>query len=263
MDLHHATIHTFTTKPWSIDQCIDGYARHGFGGISVWRETVAGQDLGRVRKKIADAGLQGVSLVRGGFFTGATVQARQAAIVENRKAIDEAEALGLTMIVLVCGATPGQIPSDNFLQIEQGIEEILPYAEAAGIKLAVEPLHPMYAADRACINTMEHALDICDELDPGASGAIGVAVEPDRDIEIAQRDVPADVDALGFDRNPHKAVAGLVRLRAADAAEQQRGEQQQVFHRAPALSFAASACRSASSMPVRVIQSITGCAAAG
>lgn len=174
MDLHHATIHTFTTKPWSIDQCIDGYARHGFGGISVWRETVAGQDLGRVRKKIADAGLQGVSLVRGGFFTGATVEARQAAIAENRKAIDEAEALGLPMIVLVCGATPGQIPSDNFLQIEQGIEEILPYAEAAGIKLAVEPLHPMYAGDRSAVCNLRDANDMVERL---RHPLLGVAVD--------------------------------------------------------------------------------------
>ena len=85
MELHHAAIHTFTTKPWSIDQCIDGYARHGFGGISVWRETVAGHDLARVKQKIKDSGLQGVSLVRGGFFTGNTKESRVAAIAENRR----------------------------------------------------------------------------------------------------------------------------------------------------------------------------------
>ncbi len=174
MDLHHAAIHTFTTKPWSIDQCIDGYARHGFGGISVWRETIAGHDLDRVRKKISDAGLAGVSLVRGGFFTGMTQEQRDASIMENRKAIDEAEALGLPMIVLVCGATPGQIPSDNFLQIEQGLEEILPYAEAAGIRLAVEPLHPMYAGDRSAVCSLRDANDMVERL---AHPLLGIAVD--------------------------------------------------------------------------------------
>lgn len=164
MDLQHVAIHTFTTKPWTIDQCIDGYARHGFGGISVWRETVAGQDLGRVKKKIADAGLQGVSLVRGGFFTGKTAEERARAVEENRRAIDEAVALGLPMVVLVCGATPGQIPSDNFLQIEQGLEQILPYAEAAGVRLTVEPLHPMYAGDRSAVCSMRDANDLVERL---------------------------------------------------------------------------------------------------
>jgi sugar phosphate isomerase/epimerase len=174
MELHHAAIHTFTTKPWSIDQCIDGYARHGFGGISVWRETVAGHDLAKVKQKIKDSGLQGVSLVRCGFFTGNTKEARTAAILENRKAIDEAAELELPMIVLVCGATPGQIPSDNFLQIEQGIEEILPYAEAAGIKLAVEPLHPMYAGDRSAVCSLRNANDMVERL---RHPLLGIAVD--------------------------------------------------------------------------------------
>lgn len=174
MDLHHATIHTFTTKPWTIDQCIDGYARHGFGGISVWRETVAGHDLGRVRKKISDAGLNAVSLVRGGFFTGNSKEARAAAILENRSAIEDAEALGLPMIVLVCGATPGQIPSDNFLQIEQGLDEILPYAEAAGIKLAIEPLHPMYAGDRSAVCSLRDANDLVERY---RHPLLGIAVD--------------------------------------------------------------------------------------
>lgn len=174
MDLQHAAVHTFTTKPWSIDQCIDGYARHGFGGISVWRETVAGHDLSRVRKKIADSGLTGVSLVRGGFFTGKTKEQRQQAIIENFKAIDEAAALGLPMVVLVCGATPGQIPSDNILQIEQGLEEILPHAEKAGIRLAVEPLHPMYAGDRSAVCSLRDANTMVERI---GHPLLGIAVD--------------------------------------------------------------------------------------
>ncbi len=174
MELQHATIHTFTTRPWSIDQCIEGYARHGFGGISVWREHIVGEDLSHVKKKMHDAGLQATSLVRGGFFTGDTAEKRKAAIEENKRAIAEAEALGIPMIVLVCGATPGQIPSDNFLQIENGIEEILPFAEAAGIRLAVEPLHPMYAGDRSAVCSMKDANDLVERM---GHPLLGVALD--------------------------------------------------------------------------------------
>ena len=136
-------IHTFTTKPWSIDECIENYARHGFGGISIWRETVAGEDLKRVGKKLKDSGLEPISYVRGGFFTGNTAEKRQAAIADNLQIIRDSEALGLPMIVLVCGATPGQSPAENLEQIEESIREILPAAESAGITLASERLHPL------------------------------------------------------------------------------------------------------------------------
>lgn len=158
-------IHTYTNKPWSIDECIENYAKQGFGGLSVWRETVAGEDLGRVRNKIKDSGLTGVSYVRGGFFTGQTSDARQRGIEDNLAVIRECEALGLPMIVLVCGATPGQSPTENLEQIAEGIAAILPAAEAAGIRLAIEPLHPMYAGDRCAVASMRDANRLCDQLD--------------------------------------------------------------------------------------------------
>lgn len=157
-------IHTFTTKPWSIDECIENYARHGFGGISIWRETVQGQDLRRIGKKLADSGLVPVSYVRGGFFTGSDAEKRGMAIDDNLSVIREAEALGLPMIVLVCGATPGQSPRENLAQIEEGIRRILPAAADAGIRLAIEPLHPMYAGDRCAVATMADANDLCEAI---------------------------------------------------------------------------------------------------
>jgi len=158
-------IHTFTNKPWSIDECIEHYARHGFGGISVWRETVAGEDLARVGRKIRDAGLKPVSYVRGGFFTGSSADRRRAGVDDNLAIIRDAEALGLPMIVLVCGATPGQSPRENLDQIEDGIRAILPAAADAGIRLAIEPLHPMYAGDRCAVATMGDANDLCEAID--------------------------------------------------------------------------------------------------
>lgn len=167
-------IHTYTNKPWSIDECVENYARRGFGGLSVWRETVADQDLGRVRKKIADSGLRGVSYVRGGFFTGHTQADRQRGIDDNLAVVRECEALDLPMIVLVCGATLGQSPEQNLEQIGEGIAAILPAAEAAGIRLAIEPLHPMYAGDRCAVASMREANRLCDQLN---HPLVGVAAD--------------------------------------------------------------------------------------
>jgi sugar phosphate isomerase/epimerase len=167
-------IHTFTTKPWSIDECIENYARHGFGGISIWRETVEGEDLVRVSRKLKDSGLKPVSYVRGGFFTGTTSDARRQSIENNIGIIRDSEILGLPMIVLVCGATPGQSPRENLSQIQEGIAAILPAAESAGIKLAIEPLHPMYAGDRCAVSTLADANDLCDAL---SHPLLGVAAD--------------------------------------------------------------------------------------
>ena len=150
-------VHTFTNQPWSIHECIENYARAEIGGISIWRETLAGQDLKKVRKHLADSGLTPVSLVRGGFFTGKNLGDRHAAIATNLAALNEAEVLGLPSIVLVSGATLGQSPAENLAQIEEGIRAIIPAAEAANIKLSIEPLHPMYAADRSAIASLRDA----------------------------------------------------------------------------------------------------------
>lgn len=150
-------VHTFTNQPWSIHECIENYARAEIGGISVWRETIAGQDLIKVRQHLDDSGLTPVSLVRGGFFTGKTVSDRTDSITENLAALKEAEALGLPSIVLVCGATLGQSPEENLDQIEAGIRTLLPAAEAADIRLSIEPLHPIYAGDRSAVASLRDA----------------------------------------------------------------------------------------------------------
>jgi len=167
-------LHTFTTKPWNFRECCENYAKRGIKGISVWRETIAGLDLAEARHQLDDSGLTPISLVRGGFFTGKDVETRSKSLDENRKALDEAAALGLPMIVLVCGATLGQDPATNLNQIADGIAAILPDAEARGIKLAIEPLHPMYAGDRSAVATMRDANNLCDRLN---HPLVGVAVD--------------------------------------------------------------------------------------
>lgn len=175
MSYPELAIHTFTTRPWSITECIEGYARRGIGGISVWRETIEGEDLCSVRRQIADAGLEGVSLVRGGFFTGRTASERAAAVERNRDCLKEAEALGLPLIVLVCGATPGQTARENYEQIRDGIGAIAGEAADFGIRLAIEPLHPIYAGDRSGICSLRDANNLAEELNlPNVCVAVDV-----------------------------------------------------------------------------------------
>ena len=157
MNPQQLAIHTFTNQPWSIAECIENYSRAGIGGISIWRETIAGQDLKKVRSHLADSGLTPISLVRGGFFTALSAPDREKAIDQNLQALEEAELVGLPMIVLVCGATIGQSPEQNLEQIEAGIRALLPRAEATGMKLAIEPLHPMYAGDRSAVASLRDA----------------------------------------------------------------------------------------------------------
>ena len=158
-------IHTITTKPWPIEVAMDKYAAAGIGGITVWRQALEGRDIAKVGDDLRSRDLEIVSLCRGGFFPNKTSNGRAAAIEDNRLAIREAAALGAPMIVLVCGAVPGQPLAESRKQIADGIAAVLPLAEEHGIRLAIEPLHPMYADDRSAVNTMASANAICDLLD--------------------------------------------------------------------------------------------------
>lgn len=164
-NLSKLCVHTITTKPWDVEMAIEKYAEAGIGGITVWRQWLEGRDIEKVGESIRDHDLSLVSLCRGGFFPAADPKGIEDAIEDNRLAIREAAALGAPMIVLVCGAVPGQALTESRKQITDGIAAVLPLAEEHGIKLAIEPLHPMYADDRSAINTMAQANAVCDELD--------------------------------------------------------------------------------------------------
>jgi sugar phosphate isomerase/epimerase len=172
-DFSRLCLHTITTKPWSLDHACKEYARAGVKSISVWRDTLVGRDVAASGKQLRDAGLSIVSLVRGGFFPAADEIGRQKAIDENRRCIDEAAALGAPMIVLVCGAVAGQPLAESRRQIAAGLAAVLPHAKATGVKLAIEPLHPMYADTRSAINTLKQANDLAAQFD----SSVGVAVD--------------------------------------------------------------------------------------
>jgi sugar phosphate isomerase/epimerase len=168
-------IHTMTTKPCSLEDCAKNYPTVGATGITVWRQHLQGQDPKKAGAMLRDAGLEIVSLCRGGFFPAPSLSRRQAAIEDNMRAIEEAHALGAPLIVLVCGAVPGQPLEESRKQIADGIDVVLPFAVKAGVKLAIEPLHPMYADDRSAINTTKQANDVCDAL--GSPEGLGIAVD--------------------------------------------------------------------------------------
>ena len=173
-DLSQLCIHTITTKPWSIEEAAKNYSAEGVKGITVWRDALANRDIKQTGQLLRDHGLNIVSLCRGGFFAHKDEKKRCAAIDDNYKVIEEAAELGTNMIVLVCGADPSQSLNDSRKQIQEGIQTILPQATAAGIKLAIEPLHPMYADTRSAINTLAQANDMAELIN---SPGVGVAVD--------------------------------------------------------------------------------------
>jgi sugar phosphate isomerase/epimerase len=134
---------------------------------------------------VREAGLELSGYCRGGMFTSDTAR-RIEVRDDNRRAVDEAKALGAPCVVLVVGGLPqysrsGSAASKDVAaargQVEDAIAEMMEYARGAKMPLAIEPLHPAYAADRACVNTTKQALDICDRLDPGRTGGLGVALD--------------------------------------------------------------------------------------
>ena len=173
-DTSRLCIHTITTRPWSVERAAQAYSQADVKGMTVWRQTLEGRRPAQVGAQIRDLGLSVVSLCRGGFFPAPDTRTRQRAIDDNLRAIDQAAELGAPLIVLVCGADPGQPLTESRRQIEAGIAAVLPHAAACGIRLGIEPLHPMYADTRSAINTLEQANDLCDEI---ASPYLGVIVD--------------------------------------------------------------------------------------
>jgi len=166
-------------------QIVDACARHGIGAIDPWRDQVAATGLDRAVRAVRDSGLELSGYCRGGMFPSDAAH-RIEMRDDNRRAVDEASALGAPCLVLVVGglpqySRPGSAASKDIgaarAQVEDAIAEMLDYARTAQMPLAIEPLHPAYAADRACVNTTRQALDICDRLDPGRTGALGVALD--------------------------------------------------------------------------------------
>ena len=207
-DVQWLSINTATVrKQWTLDQIIEGCARRGIRAISPWRDQVAAIGLDTTARLLKETGIGLSGYCRGGFFPASTAQGLRDALDDNRRAIDEAKTLNAPCTVLVVGALPGALAGkaefkDMGLarsQVHDGIAATMDYAREVGMPLAIEPLHPMQAADRACVNTMEQALDLCDAIDPERTGMLGVAVDAYHvwwDPKLASQIARAGVDRL-------------------------------------------------------------------
>lgn len=164
-----------TMKQWTLREAVEGYAAKDIRGISVWRDKLAECGVDDAAKLLQDYGMTVTGLCRGGMFPANDDGGRQIAYDENRRAVDEAAVIDARCLVMVCGGLPdgSKDMADARKQVADGLERMLPYARDAGVPVAIEPLHPMTAADRACVNTLEQALDLCDALGDG----VGVAVD--------------------------------------------------------------------------------------
>ena len=176
------SLNTATVRvQWTLPQIIAGCVRHRIRYIAPWRDQVAAAGLKESAQRIRDAGLALSGYCRGGMFPALDREGRKAALDDNRRAVDEALTLGAPCLILVAGGLPADRDGGNRSKdligaremIRDGIGELLEHSRSAGMPLAIEPLHPMYAADRACVNTMAHANDLCDELGTG----VGIAVD--------------------------------------------------------------------------------------
>ena len=180
------SINTATVrKQWPLDRIIEECARRDIRAISPWRDQVAAVGIDKIEQALRATGIRLSGYCRGGFFPAADAAGLRAALDDNRRAIDEARQLEAPCLVLVVGSLPGALtgsPAYHDIararnEVRDGIAASLEYARQVGMPLAIEPLHPMQAAERACINTLEQALDLCDELDPGQTGMLGVAAD--------------------------------------------------------------------------------------
>ncbi len=162
-------------KQWTMPQAVAAAARHGFAGVAPWREMVAETGLEQAARMFRDSGLRVTGYCRGGLFPAADAAGRAAAIDDNKRMIDEAAAIDAECIVVIGGGLP---PGSRDLagarkMFADGLAAVLPHARAASVPLALEPMHPMYAADRGCISTLGEMNDLCDALGPG----LGVAID--------------------------------------------------------------------------------------
>ena len=185
LSINTATVRRQRGQDWPLLQILEACAARGIRAVSPWRDQVEQAGLAATAKAVKAFGLELSGYCRGGMFTYFDSAQHEAVRDDNRRALDEACELGAACLVLVVGGLPGALAGHALhkdldgarQQVAEGVQLLLNDARERGMPLAIEPLHPMYAADRACINTLEQALDLCDLLDPQRTGALGVAVD--------------------------------------------------------------------------------------
>lgn len=161
-DLARLSLNTATTKRWTLEQAVEGAVRAGLPAVGLWRDRVEEAGLERAARLVRDAGLRVSSLCRGGFLTAADAGARATALADNRRAVEEAATLGTRDLVMVLGGLPdgSRDLAGARARAADALAELVPTAHEHGVRLLLEPLHPMYCADRAVLSTLDQALDV-------------------------------------------------------------------------------------------------------
>jgi sugar phosphate isomerase/epimerase len=173
-DLTRLSLNQATTQRWSLREAVEGCARAGIPAIGIWRDKLAELGLAQAARLVCDAGLRVSSVCRGGMFPAATAAERQARIEDNRRAVDEAAALAADTLVLVCGPAPNKDIAAARAMVREGIAALLPYAVEHGVRLGIEPLHPIFAGDRSVIVTLAEANALIEAF---ASPALGIVAD--------------------------------------------------------------------------------------
>jgi sugar phosphate isomerase/epimerase len=170
------SLNTITTKNWSLREAVDGAARAGIPAVGLWRDRVAEVGVDTAAKIVRDAGLRVSSLCRGGFLTAADDAGIASALGDNRAALEEAATLGTDALVMVVGGLPAASRdlAGARTRVADRLADLVPYAQELGVRLVLEPLHPMYAADRAVLSTLGQALDLAA---PHPAEAVAVVVD--------------------------------------------------------------------------------------
>src|SRR3984885_9673857 len=195
--LHRLSFNQITADPWSLEQAVDRCSRGGIPYIGAWRHKLDG-DAAKASALIRSAGLRVSSLCRGGWFSAPTAEERRNRVADNRIAIEEAASLGAPVLVIVSGPANGQTLADARATVLDGLLEVLPDAEKAGVVLGIEPLHPMYAAERSVVVTLKQANDVADRLGSPSAGVVVDAYHVWWDPEIMKEIDRARGKIVGF-----------------------------------------------------------------
>jgi sugar phosphate isomerase/epimerase len=171
-DVARLSFNQITSERASLAGAVAACARHGVPSVSIWRHKIAEVGLNTAVRLVRDAGVRVSSICRGGMFPAATREERERRIEDNRRAVEEAAALGAPVLVLVCGAAPDRDIGAARQMVEEGIARVVPHAAERGVQLGIEPLHPAFAAERSCITTLGEARRLAERFDSATVGVV-------------------------------------------------------------------------------------------
>src|ERR1700722_15997652 len=164
-EISRLSLNQITISTWSVSQAVEGCVRHGVRSIALWRHKIEEAGLASCVRSVSHAGLRVSSVCRGGMFPAATAEERRKNIEDNFRAADEAAALRADSLVMVVGGCAGVPLADARQMVADGVAELVPYARERGVRIGLEPLHPMFAADRSVLVTIDQALELAQAYD--------------------------------------------------------------------------------------------------